>query len=120
MKLAQPIQATLFHTQYWSSSRPLAVLLELGLTKESGGPIDVVTISEKDLKSDPWLVKTNPQKRLPFFYDPASDLKLNESGGMVQYLLETYDTQNKLWPAIGDPTRAEFLKLVHFGPATGT
>lgn len=118
MKLTQPVQATLFHNQYWSSSRPAAVLMELGLTKDRGGPIDIVTITEKELKSDPWLVENNPQKRLPFFYDPATDLKLNESGGMVQYLLETYDTQNKLWPTIDDPTRAEFLKLLHFGPAT--
>mmetsp|Transcript_8099 Transcript_8099/g.17111 ORF Transcript_8099/g.17111 Transcript_8099/m.17111 type:complete len:262 (+) Transcript_8099:987-1772(+) len=118
MKLSQPALPTLYHTQFWSSSRPLAVLEELGLTKEAGGPIDVITITEKELKSDPWLVANNPQKRLPFFYDPYNDLKLNESGGLVQYLLETYDTQNKLWPAINDPTRPEFLKLLHFGPAS--
>lgn len=118
VKLSQPVQPTLFHNQFWSSSRPAAVLMELGLTKESGGPIEIATISEKELKSDPWLIKSNPQKRLPFFYDPTNELSLNESGGMVQYLLETYDTQNKLWPAMNDPTRPEFLKLLHFGPAT--
>ena len=118
MKLTQPIQATLFHNKWWSSSRPAYVILELGLNKEAGGPIDITDISEKELKGDPWLVKNNPQKRLPFFYDPSGDLKLNESGGLVQYLLETYDTESKLSPAIGHPTRPEFLKLMHFGPAS--
>lgn len=118
--ITTPIQATLFHTQFWSSSRPAALLLELGLTKETGGPIEIRTITQEQLKTDPWMVQVNPQRRLPFFYDPTQkiDLCLNESGGMVQYLLETYDTEHKLWPRPGDVTRAEFLKLVHFGPAT--
>lgn len=118
VKLSPPAQATLFHTQFWSSSRPAAVLLELGLTTETGGPIAITTISQKDLKEDPWLVENNPQKRLPFFCDPAKNLMLNESGGLVQYLLETYDTENKLWPPLHDPKRPEFLKLLHFGPAS--
>jgi glutathione S-transferase len=109
---------TLFHNQFWSSSRPAAVLMELGLTSCLGGPVDIVHISEEQLKTDPTLTALNPQKRLPFFYDPSADLKLNESGGLVQYLLEKYDPNHKLWPAPNDPTRAEFLKLVHFGPAT--
>ena len=37
---------------------------------------------------------------------------------MVQYFLETYDTEHTFWPAPGEATRAEFLKLIHFGPAT--
>jgi len=80
--------------------------------------VDIVSVSEDQLKKDSVLVALNPQKRLPFFYDPDLDLKLNESGGMVQYILETYDTQHQLHPPLGDKTRAEFLKLIHFGPAT--
>ena len=124
--LSLPVNPTLYHIQFWSSSRPAALLMELGLATldgSSGGSdhkkIDIVTISESELKSDPMLCKLNPQKRLPFFVDPTNDiLKLNESGGMVQYLLETYDTSNQLWPTVSDPTRAEYLKLIHFGPAT--
>lgn len=118
--ISKPVSATLFHTQFWSSSRPASVLMELGLTKDTGGPIDIQQISQEQLKTDPWMVQMNPQKRLPFFYDPTAKepLCLNESGGMVQYLLETYDKENKLWPALGDPSRPEFLKLLHFGPAT--
>ena len=115
--ITMPMKPTLFHTQFWSSSRPAYLLKCLGLTGKDG-PIAIAPISEEQLKNDPVLTKLNPQKRLPFYYDPDKDLKLNESGGMVQYLLETYDTTHKFWPAPGDPTRAEFLKLIHFGPAT--
>ncbi|CAB9517035.1 S-transferase-like protein [Seminavis robusta] len=117
VSIATPIKPTLFHTKFWSSSKPAYVLKGLGLTGK-GGPIEIATITEQQLKEDPILTKLNPQKRLPFFYDPTKDLKLNESGGMIEYLLETYDTTNKLWPSPGEPTRAEFLKLLHFGPAT--
>ena len=116
--ITMPVKPTLFHTQFWSSSRPAYLLMCLGLSGKDG-PVDITTISEEQLKTDPVLTQLNPQKRLPFFYDPNKDLKLNESGGMVQYLLETYDTTGKLWPfSPADPTRAEFLKLIHFGPGT--
>lgn len=50
--------------------------------------IEIVAIKVKELKLDPWMtVKNNPQKRLPYCNDPASDLKLNQRGGMVQYQL---------------------------------
>ena len=65
-----------------------------------------------------WCFECDALTYLPFFFDPARDLKLNESSGLIEYLLETYDKEHKLWPAPGDPTRAEFLKLLHFGPAT--
>jgi glutathione S-transferase len=116
--LANPIKPTLYHAQFWSSSKPAYILKCLGLTGPTG-PISIVDINEHQLKGDAVLTKLNPQRRLPFFYDPDQDLKLNESGGMVEYLLETYDKSNKLWPAPGEPTRPEYLKLLHFGAATG-
>lgn len=82
-------------------------------------PVDVKIVSWDQLKNDPVLTKLNPQRRLPFFFDPTKDdLSLNESGGLVEYLLEEYDPDNTLHPAPGDKTRPEFLKLIHFGPAT--
>ena len=117
--LTSPLKPTLYHMKFWSSSKPAYVLKALGLTDPEGGPISIVNVTEQQLKNDPVLTRLNPQKRLPFFYDPDQDLKLNESGGMMEYLLETYDPTNKLWPAPGEPTRAEYLKLLHFGAATG-
>jgi glutathione S-transferase len=119
MKISTPIKPTLFHNQFWSSSKPAYVLKALGLVdgKESS-KVTIQTINEKQLKEDPVLTTLNPQCRLPFFYDPIADLRLNESSGLIEYLLETYDMEHQLWPAPGDPTRAEFLKLVAFGPGT--
>ena len=130
-----PTCPTLFHQMYWSSSRPAAVLMELDLIKTTSNkddddkhddskPIELVTVTEEQLKNDPILIKLNPQKRLPFFYDPTLDIKLNESGGMIQYLLDTYDTESKLQPSKKEDDKdyvsrkAEFYKLLHFGPAT--
>ena len=116
--IAMPVKPTLFHTQFWSSSRPAYLLKCLGLTGKDG-PVTITNITGEQLKTDPILTQLNPQRRLPFFYDPDKDLKLNESGGLVQYLLETYDPTGKLWPFDpSDPTRPEFLKLIHFGPGT--
>lgn len=112
--LSKATRPTLYHCQYWSSSRPAAVLLELGVSN-----VDIVKVTEGQIKSDPLLAELNPQKRLPFFFDPELDLKLNESGGMVEYLLETYDTDGKLAVKGEDAKlRAEYFKLLHFGPAT--
>lgn len=136
--LSTPTEPTLFHAPNFSSCRPLGVLVELGVAaypplddgtglvgkkgkgdeKDNSPVVQVETISWDQLKKDPNLTKLNPQKRLPFFYDPANDLKLTESGGLVQYLLETHDPNHTLHPAPGDKTRADFLKLLHFGPAT--
>jgi glutathione S-transferase len=149
--IVRPTGPTLFHALHFSSSRPLFVLLELGVVagggtddhhgqepdtkkpkKESSAVsssssssseqkqhVQVVHVTYNQLKNDPVLVELNPQKRLPFFYDPTTnDLKLNESGGLVQYLLETYDPNHTLHPAPGTATRPDFLKLLHFGPAT--
>jgi glutathione S-transferase len=137
--LSIPTMPTLYHIKWWSSSRPLSVLMELGVVgakpKNSGGgdnnkpssfPVAIQTITYQQLKEDLVLTKINPQRRLPFFYDPQEDLSLNESGGLVEYLLETYDADHKLHPPPaplsggGDKKkkRAEFLKLLHFGPAT--
>lgn len=116
--LTAPTKPTLYHTQYFSSSRAAAILIELGLVGTPDSPIEIVEITVAQLKSDPVLTQLNPQRRLPFFRDPAADLNLTESGGLAQYLLETYDTAHKLHPEVGDKTRADFLQLMHFGPAT--
>jgi glutathione S-transferase len=116
--LAAPTKPTLYHCKYWSSSRPAGVLLELGVAGTPGAPVDIVDVTGEQVKTDPMLCKLNPQRRLPLFRDADAGLVLTESGGLVQYLLERYDVEHALHPAVGDPTRADFLQLLHFGPAT--
>jgi glutathione S-transferase len=139
--IVRPTAPTLFHTLHFSSSRPLFVLYELGAVAGDGvvespdakkaktaehaassktppPPVHVVHITYEQLKNDPVLSELNPQKRLPFYYDPIHNLKLTESGGLVEYLLETYDVDHTLHPPPHHDTRADFLSLLHFGPAT--
>lgn len=116
--LPAPTRPTLYHIQFWSSSRPLAVLLKLGAAGRAGAPVDVVAVTEAQLKTDATLVAANPQKRLPLFVDPSRELVLAESGAIVQHTLETYDTEHALHPRVGDTARADFLQLLHFGPAS--
>ena len=143
--LPRPTVLTLYHTLHFSSSRPLGVLMELGLVSTEATPstnndqekdndngsssrkklkteevpvVKVQTVTYEQLKKDPILTELNPQKRLPFFYDPDQNLGLTESGGLVEYLLERFDTNHTLHPAPGHATRADFLQLLHFGPAT--
>ena len=71
-------------------SRVQAILEELDLPYES------IPIAYSDVK-DPSYTAVNPNGRLPAIIDPNnSDLTLFESGAIVLYLLETYDTSHKL------------------------
>lgn len=40
--------------------------------------------------------KINPNGRLPSIIDPNTDITLWESGAIVEYLVDTYDKENKL------------------------
>ena len=65
------------------------VLEELGLPYE----VDLIPFSE--VKS-PAYTKINPNGRLPSLYDPNTDLTIWESGAIVLYLIDRYDTENKI------------------------
>lgn len=68
----------------------IAILLnELGLAHE------VIEMSFPDLKK-PEFLTINPNGRMPAIYDPNTDLTLWESGAIVEYLIEKYDTDQKL------------------------
>jgi glutathione S-transferase len=65
------------------------MLAELGLPHE----IDAVPFS--DVKNPEYLA-INPNGRLPAIHDPNADLTLWESGAIVEYLVDKYDTAHKL------------------------
>lgn len=68
----------------------VAILLE-----ELGLPYEVEDLQFPDLKK-PDFLKINPNGRMPAIQDPNTDITLWESGAIVEYLIEKYDTQNKL------------------------
>lgn len=48
-----------------------------------------------ELKKEPF-ESINPNGRVPAIEDPNTGLKIWESGAIIEYLLDTYDTSNKL------------------------
>lgn len=72
------------------------ILNELGVPHE----IDPYPIS--DVKK-PEYVAINPNGRLPTIEDPNLDLTLWESGAIVEYLIERYDTQHQISFPRGTP-----------------
>lgn len=61
-----------------------------------------------------WFFEINPNGRLPAIVDPNNnDLTLWESGAILEYIVETYDKENKLNPT--DPADKWHLKqYLHF------
>lgn len=70
------------------------VLEELGL------PYEGVSISFPALK-EPDFLKINPNGRMPAIHDPNTGLTLWESGAIVEYLVERYDSESN--PKLGFP-----------------
>jgi glutathione S-transferase len=65
----------------------VAILLE-----ELGLPFEVRPV--KEIKAEPY-ISINPNGRLPSIEDPNTGVKVFESGAILEYLEETYDTENK-------------------------
>ena len=70
------------------------------LVEELGLPHEIIPVSFGDVKK-PEFLKINPNGRMPAIYDPNTDLTLWESGAIIEYLIEKYDTDRKLSYAPG-------------------
>jgi glutathione S-transferase len=69
-------------------------LEELGLTYKTEH-IDISTNRQKE----PWFLEINPNGRIPAMTDTFSDgqtIRLFESGGIFQYLVDEYDKEHKI------------------------
>ncbi|KAJ5214999.1 hypothetical protein N7468_010678 [Penicillium chermesinum] len=80
--------------QVWGKGGPnppkVAFLLE-----ELNLPHEFQPITLAEVKTPAYLA-VNPNGRLPAIYDPNSGLTLWESGAIVEYLVERYDTSRKI------------------------
>lgn len=60
-----------------------------------GLPYEGVNIPLSDVKN-PEFLAVNPNGRLPAIHDPNTNITLWESGAIIEYLIERYDTEHKL------------------------
>ncbi|OBT58523.1 hypothetical protein VE04_01246 [Pseudogymnoascus sp. 24MN13] len=60
-----------------------------------------------ELKEEPYL-DINPNGRVPAIQDPNTGITVSESGAILQYLAETYDTTNKFHHASGQEKYSEY------------
>ncbi|MBE3049057.1 glutathione S-transferase, partial [Candidatus Bathyarchaeota archaeon] len=58
-------------------------------------PYENKFLNFKEVK-EPAFLAVNPNGRVPAIHDPNKDLTLWESGAIVEYLVETYDKENKI------------------------
>jgi len=69
--------------------KPILILEELGI------PYEVKLMTWPEIMSDEYK-KVNPCGKVPAIYDPNTDITLWESGAIILYLIDRYDTDNKL------------------------
>lgn len=106
---------TLYHAEWYGSSIPYQVLLELNIPQSR---VAVREIKPEQLKSDEQVVLYSPRRVLPFMVFPDGSA-IVESAAILLHLCETYDTTHALHPALGHPARPRFLQGVVFGVAEG-
>lgn len=114
--------ATLYHIPRTISSPIVQILLELDLVDN---PIHVEEISFRALKSKEHLA-LNPMGTSPTFHDTELDITIWESGAVLTYLLEKYDTEYQFHPrtmtrqstALEVQNRAKYLHIKQYIIAT--
>ncbi|KAI9689143.1 MAG: hypothetical protein M1822_000881 [Bathelium mastoideum] len=87
------------------------------LVRELDIPHEIINYPISDVKKPEYLA-INPNGRLPAIQDPNTGLTLWESGAIVEYLVEQYDTQHKLSFAPGT-TESYLAKQWLFFQTTG-
>ncbi|MCJ1441029.1 MAG: glutathione S- transferase, nitrogen catabolite repression regulator [Stictis urceolatum] len=83
------------------------VLEELGIPYET----EFVDMS---IMHTPEFEKHNPNGRVPAIVDPNNNITLWESGAIIQYLVDKYDTSNRLSFANGTPDKYYADQWLHF------
>lgn len=82
------------------------------LLKELGLPYEYKYWDFPDLKTPPY-EKINPNGRVPSIEDPNTGITLWESGAILEYLIETYDTKQK-FTYTSSPEKFRLKQWLHF------
>ncbi len=99
---------TVHHLENSRSQRVLWLLEELGVRYE----IRRYARDPKTMYAPPELQRVHPLGKSPVVTD--GDVTVAESGAIVEYLLDTYDTKARLRPPPGTPDRRRFTYWLHF------
>jgi glutathione S-transferase len=94
LKMSQQSDINLYTAQTPNGIKISILLEELGLPYKTHG-IDI----QKDIQKEPWFLEINPNGRIPALTDTFTDgklIRLFESGSIMQYLVERYDTEHKI------------------------
>ncbi|KAB8075186.1 glutathione S-transferase [Aspergillus leporis] len=97
---------------YGESPKPNPVKV-LILLNELSLPYEVETIPIAEVKS-PYYTALNPNGRIPALHDPNTGITLWESGAIIEYLIEKYDTSHRLSFAPGTPEFYHAKQWLHF------
>jgi len=98
---------TLYSHASGPNSWKVAIVLE-----ELGVPYENKFMSFPAMKQEPY-TSINPNGRVPSIEDPNTGIKLFESGAILQYIIETYDTTHKLSHA-SSPEKYHSYSWLHF------
>lgn len=83
----------------YTTQTPNGIKISITL-EELGLPYKVTKIDiSKNTQKEPWFLAINPNGRIPALTDTFSDgktINLFESGGIMQYLVDEYDTEHKI------------------------
>ena len=96
------------HLNNSRSQRVIWLLEELGVNYE----IKRYQRDPKTMLAPKSLLKVHPLGRSPVITD--GNLTIADSGAIIEYLIDRYDVESKLAPAIGTPTRLRYTYWLHF------
>ncbi|ERF73779.1 hypothetical protein EPUS_08577 [Endocarpon pusillum Z07020] len=111
----------------YTASTPNGIKISIAL-EELGLPYKVENIDMfKNTQKEPWFLEINPNGRIPAITDTFSDgkqIRLFESGSILQYLAEQYDKDHKISYPPGSREQYEVNNWVFFqnaglGPMQG-
>lgn len=101
----------IYHAPRTRGIRPIWTCEELGLDYQ----VVPVDFSAEYRATEAWR-KMNPVGKVPVLID--GELKMFESGAMVQYLVDRYDAGSTLQPQAGTPEHALYLQWSWFAEST--